>query len=42
MYLLDPPDIFSSLFYNQAIFQKYVWYFFDQVATDAKSVLTSE
>ncbi len=33
---------FASLFYNQVTFQKSVWYFFDQVAIDAISVLTFE
>ena len=29
---------FAWLFYNQTIFQKSVWHFFDQVARDAKNV----
>ncbi len=33
---------FVWLFYNQTIFQKSVWPFFDQVARDAKNVLTFE
>ncbi len=33
---------FPGLFYNQTIFQKFERSFFDQVAIDAKSVLTFE
>ena len=31
-------DVFARLFHNQTVFQKPVWYFFDQVARDAKNV----
>ena len=33
---------FGWLFYNQTVFQKFERTFFDQVAIDAKSVLTFE
>ncbi len=33
---------FAWLFYNQTVFQKAVWRFFDQVARDAKNVWTFE
>ncbi len=33
---------FASLFYNQTVFQKFERTFFDQVAIDAKNVLTFE
>ncbi len=32
----DPLVRFAYLFYNQTVFQKSVWRFFDQVARDAK------
>ncbi len=39
----DPPLVrFAWLFHNQTIFQKFERTFFDQVAIDAKSVLTFE
>ena len=35
-----PMTCFASLLYKKAVFQKSVWYLFDQVAIYAKSVLT--
>ncbi len=37
-----PLVCFACLFYNQTVFQKFERTFFDQVAIDAKSVLTFE
>ncbi len=39
---LTPLVRFAWLFYNQTVFQKFERTFFDQVAIDAKSVLTFE
>ncbi len=39
---LTPLVCFASLFYNQTVFQKFERTFFDQLAIDAKNVLTFE
>ena len=39
---LTPLVHFACLFYNQMVFQKFEHTFFDEVAIDAKSVLTFE